>query len=81
MIEPFEQADKSYSRRYEGAGLGLSVVQKIMAFHSGELQLRSAFGKGTCATLLLPKAYQESPARPVPKDSENVNDSSIISAA
>lgn len=81
MVEPFEQADKSYSRRYEGAGLGLSVVQKIMSFHSGELRLRSALGKGTCATLLLPKAYTQNAAQPDFTDSDKINDSSITSAA
>jgi len=81
MVEPFEQADKSYSRRYEGAGLGLSVVKKIMSFHSGELRLRSAFGKGTCATLLLPKVYTQNAAQSGSTDSENINDFSITSAA
>ena len=81
MIEPFEQADNSYSRRYEGVGLGLSVVQKIMAFHNGEIRLRSAFGKGTCATLLFPKAYQESADQSRSINFEKINDSSIVSAA
>lgn len=89
MVEPFEQADNSYSRRYEGAGLGLSVAQKIMKLHGGELRLRSAYGKGTCATLLLPKAVRVPSTQPEVKsdsqnfgqDSENVNDSSVSSAA
>lgn len=81
MIEPFEQADNSYSRRYEGTGLGLSVVKKIMKLHDGELRLRSSFGKGTCATLLLPKALPNSPALPDTGDSESVNISAIGSAA
>ncbi len=81
MIEPFEQADNSYSRRYEGAGLGLSVVQKIMTLHKGELRLRSTFGKGTCATLLLPKALPNIEAAPKTENSESVNSSRIRSAA
>ncbi len=85
MVEPFEQADNSYSRRYEGAGLGLSVVQKIMKLHKGELRLRSAFGKGTCATLILPETMtasdQNSHSASQGKDSESVNTSQIGSAA
>lgn len=81
MIEPFEQADNSYSRRYEGVGLGLSVVQKIMAFHNGEIRLRSALGKGTCATLLFPQAYTESADQSRSINSEKINNSSIGSAA
>jgi len=81
MVEPFEQADNSYSRRYEGAGLGLSVVQKIMSFHSGGLRLRSVFGEGTCATLLLPTKYAQNATQSGPVDSDIINNSSIISAA
>lgn len=81
MIEPFEQADNSYSRRYEGAGLGLSVVQKIMKLHNGELRLRSAFGKGTCATLVLPVALPIRSAQEENADSESVNISKVASAA
>lgn len=81
MIEPFEQADNSYSRRYEGAGLGLSVVQKIMKLHNGELRLRSAFGKGTCATLILPVALPIRSAQEENTDSESVNISKVASAA
>ncbi|WP_416878541.1 ATP-binding protein [Litorimonas sp.] len=81
MIEPFEQADNSYSRRYEGVGLGLSVVQKIMAFHKGEIRLRSALGKGTCATLVFPQAYTESADQSRSINSEKINNSSIGSAA
>lgn len=85
MVEPFEQADNSYSRRYEGAGLGLSVVQKIMKLHKGELRLRSAYGKGTCATLILPEALvapaDNSQAQLQAEDSESVNISKLGSAA
>ena len=81
MVKPFEQADNSYSRRYEGAGLGLSVVQKIMTIHGGELKMRSAFGKGTCATLILPKASSENQSRTDTDDSEFINVSQISSAA
>ncbi|WP_416878540.1 ATP-binding protein [Litorimonas sp.] len=85
MVEPFEQADNSYSRRYEGAGLGLSVVQKIMKLHKGELRLRSAYGKGTCATLILPEALVNPADNPQvqlqAEDSESVNISQLGSAA
>jgi signal transduction histidine kinase/HAMP domain-containing protein len=85
MVEPFEQADNSYSRRYEGAGLGLSVVQKIMKLHKGELRLRSAYGKGTCATLILPEALVNPADNPQAQlqaeDSESVNISQLGSAA
>lgn len=73
MVEPFEQADNRYSRRYEGAGLGLTVVQKIMKLHDGELRLRSSYGKGTCATLILPQKLSTSPDQTEAADFDNVN--------
>lgn len=81
MVQPFEQADNSYSRRYEGAGLGLSVVEKIMKLHGGQLRLRSVFDKGTCATLLLPQAATKSILQPETGDSESIKTSHIASAA
>lgn len=39
-----------------GAGLGLSLVQTIMALHGGSLEIASAVGSGTIATLSFPAA-------------------------
>ena len=40
----------------KGSGLGLSVVYGIVADLSGEIQLRSESGKGTCFSIFLPLA-------------------------
>jgi cell cycle sensor histidine kinase DivJ len=51
---PFVQANSSYDRSHEGAGLGLSVVKGLARLHGGTLELTSALGKGTTATIVLP---------------------------
>jgi two-component system, cell cycle sensor histidine kinase DivJ len=51
---PFVQAHDSYSRNYDGAGLGLSVVKGLARLHGGRLELASALGQGTTATIVLP---------------------------
>jgi two-component system, cell cycle sensor histidine kinase DivJ len=51
---PFVQADTSYDRSYEGAGLGLSVVKGLARLHGGALELASVLGEGTIATIVLP---------------------------
>jgi signal transduction histidine kinase/DNA-binding response OmpR family regulator len=55
----------------KGTGLGLSMVHGLAVQLGGALQLKSAVGKGTCATLLLPVATiapeAEGPAPQVPK--------------
>jgi nitrogen-specific signal transduction histidine kinase len=48
-MEPF------FTTRSEGTGLGLSIVHKIMRDHRGRLDIDSAPGKGTTATLCFPK--------------------------
>lgn len=51
---PFVQASNSYDRNQDGIGLGLSVVRGLARLHGGELELSSALGEGTTATILLP---------------------------
>jgi len=51
---PFVQADQSYERRYEGTGLGLSMVKGLAALHGGSLTIESRLGVGTTATVMLP---------------------------
>lgn len=63
---PFVQAHVSYDRSYDGAGLGLSVVNGLVRLHGGRLELASALGEGTTATILLPLDADES-AEPLPR--------------
>jgi cell cycle sensor histidine kinase DivJ len=52
--KPFVQANNSYDRSYDGAGLGLSVVKGLARLHGGRLELTSLLGEGTTATIVLP---------------------------
>jgi cell cycle sensor histidine kinase DivJ len=51
---PFVQADASYERRYEGTGLGLSMVKGLAALHGGSLTIESHLGAGTTAPVTWP---------------------------
>ncbi|HEX4272087.1 MAG TPA: ATP-binding protein [Rhizomicrobium sp.] len=53
-MEPFRQLDGSLARRFEGAGLGLSISKALAELHGGALSLKSAVGKGTIVTIALP---------------------------
>jgi cell cycle sensor histidine kinase DivJ len=65
---PFVQANNSYDRSYDGAGLGLSVVKGLAKLHGGKLELVSTLGAGTTATILLPlDAASESVEAAMPK--------------
>ncbi|MCA1945695.1 MAG: PAS domain S-box protein, partial [Desulfovibrio sp.] len=58
VFEPFSQAEAAYARRFQGAGLGLSIVRKLVRLMGGELCLDSAPGQGTTAYLVLSFARQ-----------------------
>jgi signal transduction histidine kinase len=54
VFAPFEQGDNSFTRKYEGTGLGLALVQALVELHQGEVGLESALGEGTRVTVWLP---------------------------
>jgi len=47
VVEPFYHLDTPISRKYEGSGLGLSLVKRLVELHGGELSIVSTVGKGT----------------------------------
>ncbi len=55
ITEPFYREDKSRSRKFGGAGLGLSLCKEIAALHETELCFDSEKGKGTTVSFALKK--------------------------
>jgi len=53
-LEPFRQLDGSLARRFEGAGLGLSIAKALAELHDGSFSVQSAVGEGTIVTIGLP---------------------------
>ena len=49
IFDPFEQADGSMSRQFEGTGLGLSLTKKFVELHGGRIWAESD-GEGQGAT-------------------------------
>lgn len=54
IFEKFYRIDDRLSRQREGSGLGLTIVQHVMAAHSGRVELDSEPGRGSTFTLVLP---------------------------
>ena len=54
IFQPFFRVDKSRSREYGGAGLGLSLVWEIADLHGGSVWVEKSSDKGTTIAVELP---------------------------
>ena len=53
-MEPFRQIDGELNRRFEGTGLGLPLVQRLVEMHGGTVVIETAPDAGTRITIMLP---------------------------
>jgi len=61
VFDPFTQIAQSYTREHQGAGLGLSIVRRIVQLMQGSLEVDSEIGKGTTIYVSLPFERDQSP--------------------
>lgn len=54
IFQPFFRVDKSRSREYGGAGLGLSLVWEIAELHGGSVRVTKSSDRGTTILVELP---------------------------
>ncbi len=54
IFERFRQVDKSFTRKCEGSGIGLSLVKSIVEMHNGSIEVKSEYGKGSEFIVKLP---------------------------
>jgi len=54
IFEPFLQVDSSTTRDFEGIGLGLALVKRVVDIHRGEISIESREGEGTTVTVRIP---------------------------
>ena len=54
IFESFHQVDSGLSRNYPGLGLGLALVQKLLALMGGQISAESELDKGSTFTVRLP---------------------------
>ena len=67
IFQPFFRVDKSRSREYGGAGLGLSLVWEIAELHGGSVWVEESSDKGTTIAVELPAgAENDSPGADIP---------------
>jgi PAS domain S-box-containing protein len=54
LFQPFVQLDSRLARQYNGTGLGLVLVYRMVEMHGGSVTVVSEVGKGSCFTVTLP---------------------------
>ena len=59
IMEPFGQVTDAMTRNHEGAGLGLSIVNALVALNGGEMKIESIVGTGSTVTLWFPQFYAQ----------------------
>ncbi len=64
VFERFYRVDTSRTRASGGAGLGLSIVDSLVAAHGGRVSVAAAPGQGCCFRVVLPRVGDVSPDLP-----------------
>jgi signal transduction histidine kinase len=59
ITEAFYRIDKSRSRREGGAGLGMTICERIVAAHGAQWNIASTQGEGTQITVVFPAVEDE----------------------
>ncbi|MDY0227584.1 MAG: PAS domain S-box protein [Desulfomicrobium apsheronum] len=54
LFQPFSQVETSYTRKYQGAGLGLSIVRRLVELMDGHIIMDSVPDEGTSVHVILP---------------------------
>lgn len=54
LFRPFVQLDARLAREHEGSGLGLVLVERLVALHGGRVELESEPGRGSRFTVVFP---------------------------
>jgi signal transduction histidine kinase len=70
VFEPFTQVDGSFTRRYQGTGLGLGIVNRLAGLMGGSVDLESEVALGTSVTVHI--IVERTQAEPEPTEKRAV---------
>lgn len=62
IFEPFSQAEDDGRSKYQGTGLGMSIVKQLLDLMGGSIELQSAPGQGSTFTVRLRLPIEDVPA-------------------
>ena len=73
ILDSFEQADGSITRRFGGTGLGMSIVRQLVTLMQGDITVDSVQGRGTEIRVSLPLPVAEASQMPRARETTPVN--------
>ena len=65
VFDRFHRIEGTRSRSHEGSGIGLALVRDLVALHGGDVDVRSAVGRGATFTVTVPFGRSHLPAERV----------------
>ena len=71
IFEEFRQLDGSITRKYGGAGIGLSLAKRLVELHGGQIWVDSELGKGSTFYFTIPAVLDENQAGVLFDDKEH----------
>ena len=54
VFQPFSQFETPYDKKYEGTGLGFTLLKRLIELHKGKIWCESTFGKGSGFCFVIP---------------------------
>lgn len=72
IFEEFVQIHNEARDRRQGLGLGLAIARRLTLLMNGDIAVRSALGRGTSMTVLLPRALPPPDAESAPAQASTV---------
>ncbi len=73
IFEPFSQEDDSSRSKYQGTGLGMSIVKQLLDLMGGSVVLESTPGQGSSFTVQLALPIEQAPSRETGAGSAEAN--------
>lgn len=64
LFQPFVQLEGGLNRKYEGPGIGLALVKRLVLLHRGQISVKSQIGKGSRFIITLPYRLDQTTNQP-----------------